>query len=156
MFNVNILDAFNIIRKDAVVWMLYIFFKISLLLYAFIIILVIIFKKIPFGRHYNDYITTQDLGMFLLFALAIFVLLSLVVLYKLIIMIFIIKNRDYLNAELLETGLYISKDCKYLYLKYSYRGKEIFGIAAYHLSAFCKLPCDNKKTKIIINSKNPK
>lgn len=156
MKNINILDVFNIVRKDAVVWMIFIFFKMSLIIYVFFILMVVIFKKVPFGRHYNDYITIKDLGMFLLFALAIFLLLTVVVLYKLIIMICIIKNRTYLIAELLEAGYYISKECKYLSFKYSYRGEDFFGITAYHLSAFYKFPCDKKKTKIIVNSKNPK
>ena len=156
MFNINLLDAFNIIRKDAVVWMIFIFVKISLILYAFFILMVLIFKKIPFGRHYNDYITAKDLGMFLLFSLAIFFLLSIIVLYKLIIMIHIIKNREYLSAELLETGHYLSKDCRYFYFKYLYRGKEIYGISAYHQSAYEKMPINFKETMIMINSRKPR
>ncbi|GEM_PF-1757425 len=156
MCNSNILDAFHIVRKDAVVWMFFIFVKISLILYAFFILMVLIFKKFPFGRHYNDYITTKDLGMFLFSSLAIFSLLGLVVLYKLIIMIHIIKNRQYLTAELLETGHYLSKDCRYFYFKYLYRGKEFYGISAYHQSAYEKMPINFKETMIMINSRKPK
>jgi len=46
MKNVNILDTFNIVRKDAAVWIIIYFLKISLILYAFIILLFINFLVI--------------------------------------------------------------------------------------------------------------
>ena len=52
MSSLNILDALYIVRKDAVVWMIFIFFKMSLIIYVFFILMVVIFKKVPFGRHY--------------------------------------------------------------------------------------------------------
>lgn len=150
----SVAKIWYIIRWDPQIWFGLMFFRVYIILCFILGLFVFYFGKIPFGKHPGQSLTKAESLYFIpiMFGIVL-IIFFLLILYKIITVVFIIKNSAFLKARIVDFG-YMNGNWLCIAVKFNFNGIETLSRFCFHYMAYKEKILKGAEINIMINKEN--